>query len=239
MGEDNYIENLERTFSEIVKEIEDNKIKYYSNDIKGIIALGYFSKIIENSKAIIILLKESNLQSAIMPILRNILEAIIDLDNILNIDGYIEYLHYLNLNNKLFLGNKKYFKEISKNKDYDYEITKDNIDIKEQKLKKQLQSRYGNKFFKINVKKGIDTSVKFKFELAKSMDTYDSLYWILCTDTHNNISSIEKCYIEKVSENLVVKPFNKMDKKNKNDISETTEYILKDANDRIKKILEL
>ncbi|MGL4989642.1 MAG: DUF5677 domain-containing protein [Sarcina sp.] len=233
----NSVESLQMTFENIIKKIQSNEIKYSSDDIKGVMALGYFSKIIESGEAIIILLEKNNLQSAIMPILRNMLEAIIDLDNIANIEGYTDYLQYLNVTNKLFLGKKEYFKILSCKSNFDYTETKLKLENLEYKLKKHLKEQYGNKYF--NKKNVVETSIKFKFKISESMDTYDTLYWILCNDTHNNMSSIEEHYIEKVDENLIVKPFNEMSKDNKKNISETVESILKDSFDRIEKILKL
>ncbi|MGL5067245.1 MAG: DUF5677 domain-containing protein [Sarcina sp.] len=233
----NSVESLQITFESIIKKIHSNEIKYNSNDIKGIMALGYFSKIIESGKAIIMLLEKGNLQSAIMPILRSMLEAIIDLDNIANIDGYTDYLEYLNVSNQLFLGKKEYLKNLSYKSNFNYAETKLKYEKLEDKLKKNLKEQYGNKYF--NKKNKIETSIKFKFKISKSMDTYDTLYWILCNDTHNNMSSIEEYYIEKVNQNLIVQPFNQMSEDNKKDISETVESILKDSIDRIEKILKL
>ncbi|WP_270505592.1 hypothetical protein [Paraclostridium sordellii] len=52
-------------------------------------------RIIENTDAIISLLKVNNFYTPINSILRSTLEAIVDLDNLVNIDGYLEYLNYL------------------------------------------------------------------------------------------------------------------------------------------------
>ena len=176
-----FINKLERTFNDIISEIDAKNIKYKSNDIKGITALGYYSKVIEGVKAIIILLKENNIESAIQPIYRSILEALVDLNNIKNIDGYIDYLFYLDCDNRFKATKKNFFSELL--------MEQDVVKIKEDRnqLKKFIKAQYGDKFFN---KGKINTSIKFKFELSKNIDTYDSLYWLLCSDSHNNMSSI-------------------------------------------------
>ncbi len=232
-----FINNLERTFNDIISEIDAKNIKYKSNDIKGIIALGYYSKVIEGVKAIIILLKENNLESAIQPIFRSVLEAMIDLDNILNIEGYINYLCYLDLNNKFKLGKKNYLKQISEKQNFDYKETKNKIEKDIINLESKIKSKYGNRF--LNNQGKINTSIKFKFELSKNIDIYDSLYWILCTDTHNNISTIEEYYFTPIDEDLMVAFFNTMDVGKQKSVCSTLEKILKDSQNIIYYILEI
>lgn len=225
-----FINKLERTFNDIISEIDAKNIKYKSNDIKGITALGYYSKVIEGVKAIIILLKENNIESAIQPIYRSILEALVDLNNIKNIDGYIDYLFYLDCDNRFKATKKNFFSELF--------MEQDVVKIKEDRnqLKKFIKAQYGDKFFN---KGKINTSIKFKFELSKNIDTYDSLYWLLCSDSHNNMSSIEKNYYTTIDEYSIITPFKVMDIEKQQVICLVVENFLKDSQRIIYDILDL
>ena len=229
------ISKLEERYQSIISEIENGKIKYKSNNIKEIVALGYYSKIIESTNAIIILLNHNNLKLAIMPVFRSLLEAAIDLENILNIDGYVDYLYYLGVDNKLFLSKKEYFKKTPK--DYDYsELEKKYINQKNE-IKERLKKKYNNKFF-VNGK--INKKISFKFKLSENIDTYDTLYWLLCSDSHNDIYSIEQAYISKTeSKNLFVKPFREMEIDEIDRVCDSVDLILDNAHKLIYKILNI
>lgn len=187
------VKSLENEYKETIKKIDYKSLTYSNKDYVKIFALGFVSRILENTDAIIILLKNKSAHSPILPLLRNSLEAIIDLDNLSNIDGYLDYLKCLNLKDKLSVVNKNYFKKIHIRNNLDYK----SLELKFKKdfsyLIDILKKNYGNTFF--NKKKQLESSIYFKFKLSKSLDTYETMYYILCGDTHNNLGSIEKNYI--------------------------------------------
>lgn len=187
------IEELENEFNTTVSNINYNSLKYSEEDNLKIIALGFMSRILENTKSIIILLKSRVGYSSVLPILRNSLEAIIDLDNLNNIDGYFEYLKCLDLQNTLSLANKNYFKRLVRREKVDYKSLELKYKDDLNSLKQKIRKSYGNKFF--DKYGNINSSVYFKFKLSKSLDTYDTMYYSLCTDTHNNLISIQENYI--------------------------------------------
>lgn len=229
------ISKLEERYKSIISDIEKEKITYNSKNSRETIALGYYSKIIESTKAILILLKYNNLQSAIIPVFRSLLEAAIDLENIINVDGYTDYLHYLGLDNKLRLSNKEYFR--NKPKDYNFsELEKKYINQKNE-IEERLKKNYKNKFFR---KGKINTKVSFKFKLSENMDIYDTLYWLLCTDSHNNIYSIEQAYMSmNENEELVVKPFREMNIDEIERLCDSVEIILDNAQKLMYKTLNI
>lgn len=232
-----FINNLERTFYDIFDEIYSNKITYDPNNQYEMTALGYYSRILEGAKAIILLLKENDVESAIQPIFRSILEAFIDLDNINNIEGYIYYLRYLDLQNRIDLGDKYYFKQLCEEEKINYKETYNRIKKDRLQLEDKIKSEYGKTFLNNNreIKKGI----KFRFYLAKDKETYDSLYWILCTDTHNNITSLNKSYLTSTNSQLIVDFFKDMDSRKEKIICEKVESILKRSQKNIYDILNL
>lgn len=234
MNREDYILSLEQILDSIFKEIISNKTCYSSIDGKAMITLGYYSRIIENSKAILILIKENNLTAPIMSLMRCILEGYIDLYNILNVEGYIEYLYYVDLKNKNFLSGKEHFRKVSSENGYDYVTRKKKINNEMKKLEEQLGNiKTVNYFF--NNK--INTSVSFKFKLAKSISIYDTLYWISCNDTHGNITtSIESHYINKDGK---VTAFNEMKLEEVERIIITLNSILNESRSILHKVIDI
>lgn len=232
-----FINNLERTFYDIFDEIYSNKITYDPNNQYEMTALGYYSRILEGAKAIILLLKENDVESAIQPIFRSILEAFVDLDNINNIEGYIYYLRYLDLKNRSYSDDKDYLKQLCKEENINYEEIYNRIEKDKLQLKDKIKSEYGKTFLNSNGK--IKEGIKFRFYLAKNKETYDSLYWILCTDTHNNITSINKSYLTSTNSQLIVDFFKDMDSRKEKIICEKVESILKRSQKNIYDILNL
>lgn len=182
---------------EIIKDLEEKinlvlkvskSVQYNSGEPKDKIVLGFSSRVIENIMAIGVLLKvnEIGFFSAIMPLLRNSLEAIIDMNNLINIDGYVEYLQYLDINQRLAilrnLDNESInAKRFNKNKlEQEY---KDSLEYYE----KILKEKYDKKFIKGN---RICTKIFFKFQLNNNEKIYNIMYKELCSDTHNNLKSI-------------------------------------------------
>lgn len=228
------IEELEYEFNRIASNINCKSLIYSDKDIVKVVALGFTSRIIENTKSIIILLKSRVGYSSILPILRNSLEAIIDLDNLDNIDGYVEYLVCLDLENKLSLTNKNYFKKLTRKKNINYQTLeleyKNRLDL----LKKKISKNYSNKFFKSNG--NLKNSVYFKFELSKSLDTYETMYYLLCNDTHNNLSSIEKNYI---NSDMSVSTFKEISLDDLETVCQTSISMLKDLEKNIYSIFDI
>jgi len=227
------LKRLEDKYNAIIT--SENVLEYNSNDIRSIIALGFNSRIIENTQAIIILLQKQNLESTVNIILRNTLEAIIDLDNLANIDGYLDYLAYLDIKDRLRLSNKYYLEQLMRDDIQEYNARKEKLQIGSEISEKRLKDKYNGKFC-YNGKKSnnINDTVYFKFYLSESLDTYDTMYYILCGDSHNNLSSIEKSYIDN---SMQVKPFKLIEIDEIDRICETLEIILDKSIELINKIL--
>lgn len=222
------IKDLETKFNSVIENINLKSLIYSSTDTKKILALGFVCRIIENTQALIILLREGNLFSSISPILRNTLEAIIDLDNLINVDGYVEYLKYLQVDKTLSLSNKNYFKRLYIEKNFNYKELRSDYEVQAKSLENEILTKYGKKY--LNKYGNIDRTIYFKFKISKSLDTYDSMYYLLCNDTHNNISSIEQNYI---NQNMEVSIFNEISADEEDIICQTSIYILNDLLDRI------
>ena len=143
---------------------------------------------------------------------------------------HIDYLFYLDCDNRFKATKKNFFSELL--------MEQDVVKIKEDRnqLKKFIKAQYGDKFFN---KGKINTSIKFKFELSKNIDTYDSLYWLLCSDSHNNMSSIEKNYYTTIDEYSIITPFKVMDIEKQQVICLVVENFLKDSQRIIYDILDL
>ena len=219
----NNLESLKNNFNKLVA---NNNIEYPSEN-KAIIALALYSKIIENTKGFILLLEQGNLRGPLCPIVRNSLEALIDLENLLNKDGYEFYLTYLDLKEIIRGLNKNCFKE-RLGDDYDSILTKKKADFKyyENLIFKNYTeftqtTKQKNKKEKISIKTGIDK----KFKFSSNSIVYDTVYYYLCTYTHNSINSLETDYIS----NLLVSAFVPLNEADLIMFSQTMEYILIDS----------
>lgn len=228
------IEELENELRTTVSNINYKSLKHSDKEIVKIIALGFMSRIIENTESIIILLKSRVGYSSLLPILRNSLEAIIDLDNLANIDGYLEYLVCIDLENKLSLPNKNYFKKLTRKKDIDYRTLELEYKNSLDSLKKKISENYSNKFFKDDG--NLKNSVFFRFKLSKSLDTYETMYYLLCNDTHNNLSSIEKNYI---NSDMSVSIFKEISLDDLETVCQTSISMLKDLEKKIYSIFDI
>ena len=205
----------------------------YTPDTKNLITLALHSRVLENTKGFISLLEQGNLRGPLYPIIRNSLEALIDLDNLLNKDGYEFYLAYLDLKEIIRGLNKEYFKtrlgaeyeSILKKKTKDFEYY-ENLIIDNYKE----FTKTGNQKQKIYIKTRIDE----KFKFAGNSKVYDNVYYFLCNYTHNNINSLESHYIN----DLAVTAFEPLDVDEFTMLSEIMESILIDSVTITEKILK-
>lgn len=226
---------LEDKFNSIVN--DKSYLEYRDDDYKAILALSFHSRIIENIYSIILLLKQGQLQSTANILLRSTLEASIDLDNLCNVDGYFDYLIYLAKKDQLKLINKPYSQKLMNGNLSEYYRRKNYRQKECKKLEKDLKKKYRGKFCKnTDENNHINESIHFKFKLAKSLDTYDSIYYLLCGILHNNLFSLEDSYM---SNNFQVTPFKKIDSEEMDKICEVSTLLLDKSIESINKILKV
>jgi len=169
-------DNLERTKKTL------RKLHFSNNDPQHLLSICLLCTIYENCTACLKLF-EQRINSSVSILLRNILEAHIDLINISRDKNYYNnmILSYLFQRNKILKiasekGNENsYLKCLS---------DKNDIEEKYKESKKDYEQliRDGYKNF----------SIKEKFMLADQLDLYLSIYNLLCQDTHNNLTYLEK-----------------------------------------------
>lgn len=132
-----------------------------------------------------ILLVENRLLSGVPVLMRTILEAYVDLTNLINDKSYgyvleLSYLkEWLKLLNEAQKGNNQYLASISEASDLNQNIAKWQAEIS------TLESS------------GHQTLKKYeKFKLADMEDEYRSTYNTLCGDSHNNIKALINRHME-------------------------------------------
>lgn len=239
------LKDIENKYYDLYNKI--NGLKSNSINSEFTIGAALISRIMEDTQAIIILLRKQCLKAPIYSILRNMLEAIIDLDNLFNADGYSDYLICLDLyKNRIKLFEKKEFKNLIKDKEdfsklkLNYEDYKSNFKI----LKNKLITKYKEKYFekykeKYKVKYKIKNSILFKFDLCDNSNLYHSIYFILCNESHNSLTSLEHNYIINNDKSIEICVFNDLNQEELEGICETIDIILNSLTEKIKLIKKL
>lgn len=232
ISEEESLSKLKSEYKIALKNI--GKFNISNAEIEHSIALQYYSRILELTKGIIINLENDKLKSVTMPLIRCMLEAFVELINISNINGYRYYIIYKTLDNKIRLSEKKFFKKSLCKEEKDY-LKKRNecINI--------LKEKYFSTYFIRTKKYGeirLLSGKQFEFGLAKHKEIYDTMYWVLCSDTHNDISSLSLEY--KNNENFYnIKCFNRMEVEEIKGIIATLICILEQSNNHLYKKFNL
>ena len=187
-----YFEELKNLQEKVKEKFYEQGVDYDKTNIVTVTTFGYYSRLIEGIESVICLINRNSCASTIMAITRNILECNIDINNLQKYEEYIYYLMYISENAKTDINTKgRYYKIL---KEIDPDIKKKFKGCKKRRdwTKEKLQEISGEKYFN---DEDIKKSVAFRFELADERVTYDGAYNLLSNDTHNNLSSIEECYI--------------------------------------------
>lgn len=204
------LENIDK--EDLKKKLEneyDLALKYVGNqkfnktNIKDNhrVALLFYDRILEYTYGLIENFKKENLESIAMPLFRGFLEAYVDLVNIIHIEGYLLYIVYLDILEEIKLEKSfKKHKMISQD-----DIDKKNLKSESEKILSELKKDYSSIYFVKNKKGKYDLKKKksFKFELANLEEVYEFMYWELCSDSHNSITSLRK-YIKNNDINNII-----------------------------------
>ena len=189
---DELLDILESIFDELKANI--SKIIFEADNIQHIISVSLYGTILENCSSCILLFKKKHFTS--IPILtRNMFEALIDLMNAINDPNYYKYMNVANLVQK-----RKILRHIIDN----YESQ--NISIPQIGIQ-DFREEFENIRRKINQLKddGYEKlSILDRFNRADLDELYPSLYNILCQESHNNLSVLEKRHFEKVGEDYKI-----------------------------------
>lgn len=144
-----------------------------------------FARIVELAASCKALL-EKNALTGLPVLLRSMFEADIDLTNCINEENYFKNMYASLLKEKI-----KRLKESFPEKDNPYLEPIDGSDSLESELE-ATENEYET--LKIDGYKPL--GIKDRSEKAGKIAEYHSIYNILCLDTHNNIASLEKNYLE-------------------------------------------
>jgi hypothetical protein len=148
-----------------------------------IYALALHATVIELFSACI-LLAEQGRPAAIPVVLRSMYEALVDLDNLLQDSGYVEYLDAANLKQTLKLMNSATLKtELRDRHPEEYE---------------SFARRYAE------LKAAGKTSLSFecRFKKAGRAEEYDSNYALFCLDGHNNGAALADRHLSETQDGI-------------------------------------
>jgi len=148
-----------------------------------------FSRIVELAASCKALL-EKNALAGLPVLLRSMFEADIDLTNCIKEKNYLKNMYASLLKEKI-----KRLKESFPEKDNPYLKPIDGTDS----LKNELESTE-NEYETLKKDGYKPIGIKERSEKAGKLAEYHSIYNILCLETHNNIASLEKNYIEHYNE---------------------------------------
>ena len=183
-----FLETAKKIFEEIKNSLPDIDINI--NDIDNIVISSLYGTIIENASSCFILFEKNHFTS-IPILLRNMLEAYVDLKNI-KLDNNYSY----SMNLSFLIQKKKLLTNIIKNSNKTDHHSKKIIEFKNalSATEKHIESliKDGHKIYKIDK----------RFDKAKILDLYETLYNILCQESHNNISMLEKRHVIKTGEEI-------------------------------------
>ncbi len=183
----------------LIKEIT-KELTFSKDNMQHLFSISLFCTIYENSTACLVLIN-NKIYSAIPVMLRNILEAHIDLIILSKKEDYYYDMaaSYLKERNKIL--------KLSCQPNYSNEY------LECLKSKDDIQEKYVNskKDYEDLIEKGYKAlSLKDKFKKADSMDLYLSIYNLLCQDSHNNISSLSNRHFNK--QTMEIEIFQNFDK---------------------------
>ncbi len=183
-------------FSVIKKSL--GEIEYNSNNRQQSIIISFYGVIIEGVSTCLLLIKHKH-EFNLPLIIRNILEAYIDLKNIIIDEHYLDNLYY-----DYFENRKKFFESavenpIVINNKKTYILYNSHID----ELKLNLTELKGKKIKKL--------LIRDKFEKAGLLSLYNDYYNILCQESHNGLYGLETRHFIEMDNGLsihILKPQN-------------------------------
>ena len=198
MAHQHLIHSLKKLYDMVITEV--GTIKFNKKHPQQLTAMLLFGTIIEISSGCITLLEASNYTSVFI-LSRNLLEAYADLVNTVDDIEYIKTMGAAYLKEKLDLaknakkseGRNPFLKALFDQPDLDKEIE----DLK-QELSKLKKKNY----------KPLKVSERLK--KANLSNEYRSMYNLMCSHSHNNLSALELRHIDKQNDEYAVTFFKEM-----------------------------
>jgi len=185
----NYLEN-------IIEELKESIVGLkYSKDISHhLICISLYCTIYENSTACLFLLKK-RVYNSIPILLRNILEAHVDLINLSNDEDYVYFMSsaYLEQRNKILRLAKTTDNE---NKYLTGLKSMSDINEKYQESVNEYNDLVRRDYSPLNISE--------KFNRANLQELYFSIYRLLCQESHNNLSSLSSRHLDEKSNEIIL-----------------------------------
>lgn len=172
------------------------RLRYDFNNPTHRYAVSFWGTLIEHASSIVILLKQ-NSPWGVESILRTMVEAFFDLINLEHVENYYMRLEFNSLRQAERLNKER------QNKDNPFVIP-----ISEQEPSVDFTERL-NKYIELGIS---EITIKEKFGLTESgQNIYQTVYWALCQETHNNMSALVRRHflLNKDNKPIGLKFFNK------------------------------
>jgi len=222
------IKSLEELF-EIIKS-RTGRIKFNKKHPQQLCAVCLYGTIFEISLACLTLLKDERTHAAIPILLRNLMEAYIDLINLVKCPEYVLVMNanYLEQKRRLFNAaindghENPFFEPFAEYEKLDDDYNEIKEDLKDWK------------------EHGIEPiDVKQRFRRAGMKNQYAPIYMLLCSHSHNNIDALEKRHIKKSNGDYQVHCFKRWEEKELLPFLSHISIILFDSLKLIGKLLEI
>lgn len=228
-------DNLKQQYN-LMFNITKDRLVYHSEISKEFIGMCLYLTIFENCGACINLI-ENQFGSSIEVLIRNLLEANIDLMNLREDTIYLKFLQVNDLKQEIALlknckknPNNEYIRSVyEKYKNIDDEIAK--LEKEKKDIIEQLDAKYG----KI-IKNQKYFTIISKFKIGNQEDIYDSIYNLLCRYSHNNLSSLmgRHLYLD-----CKIQSFKRIEQSDYNLYCEVISVIIMESLENIYKILNI
>ena len=159
---------------------ESHQIRFNKNIAQQLYAICVYGTILEIARdALELVMKHNRISPAIL--LRSLLEAYVDLVNIIRDENYLNHMYASAIDQKI-----KMLEGALKSENPFLKLLSEDPELCKKRIKELKESKpSGYKPFKINK----------KFELAGLEDDY-AVYRLLCTETHHDMQAIEQRHLQ-------------------------------------------
>lgn len=178
---------------------EAQRLAYDQRRPSDLALAALYGTIVEQIETVHFLLT-NNKYPAIQNILRSVMEACIDLQNLCEVPGYLDRMEFT------------YFKDLKAL--LDAGLTRDNpfaITLRTLPFTPQQLVMATSELARLKTANVKALTIREKFELADKLDEYEVLYKVFCGETHNNISALTRRHLAVENGRVRLKMFERAD----------------------------
>jgi hypothetical protein len=171
-----------------------SRLRYQREEMSQVYAVALHSTVIEQFHSCIAMV-EADAATALPNTLRSMLEALVELENLLTDATYYQYMEAANLEQMTKLLSQSHLPILNGLRD------KHDVDALHAEYKKKLDELAEDGYSPLPIWR--------RFKRADRMDQYNTLYALYCLDAHNNITALAERHINNAGD--AVSLFREMD----------------------------